>query len=157
MFNSLARPIILGTLVAGTLDIIAAIVVTLSLGRRGVDEMLGGVASGPFPGAPASGLSAVALGTLVHFTLMAIMVTVYMVAAARMPALRRQPLLWGALYGVATYVVMNLIVVPIRFMGAPALPSSWLSFGTQFSFHVLIVGIPIALIAARYVKRSAFR
>lgn len=147
--TSLARPILLGTLVAGTLDIVAAIVVTLSIGRRSVDQMLGGVAAGPFPGAPDNGVAAVLLGLAVHFALMAIMVAIYVAAAARLAALRRQPLLWGALYGVATYVVMNLLVVPIRFTGAPALPASWLGFGTQFGFHILLVGIPIALIAAR--------
>jgi len=135
--------------VAGTLDIIAAIVMTIINGRRGVDQMLGGVASGPFPSAPDSGPGAVALGLTVHFALMAIMAAIYVAAASRMPALRRQPILWGALYGVATYIVMNLLVVPIRFTGAPALPASWLGFGSQFAFHIFLVGIPIALIAAR--------
>lgn len=149
----LARPIILGTAVAGTLDILAAIGLTLFYGKRGVDEMLGGVASGPFPGAPANGIGAIALGLLVHFALMAIMVAIYVAAAARLPALRRQPLLWGILYGVATYMVMNLLVVPVRFAGAPALPATWLAFGTQFFCHLVLVGVPIALIAARHLKR----
>ena len=153
----LGRPILLATLVAGTLDIIAAIVMTLIYGRRGVDQMLGGVASGPFPGAPDSGVGAIALGLAVHFTLMAIMAAVYVAAAARMPALRRQPLLWGTLYGVATYIVMNLLVVPVRFTGAPALPGSWLGFGSQFAFHIFLVGIPIALIAARHFRRPPAR
>lgn len=150
----LGRPILIATFVAGTLDILAAIVMTLWQGRRTVDQMLGGVASGPLPGAPDSGLGAVALGLAVHFALMAIMAAVYVVAASRMPALRHHPMLWGALYGVATYVVMNLLVVPIRFTGAPALPGSWLGFGSQFAFHIVLVGIPIALIAARHLRRG---
>ncbi len=150
----LGRPILTATLVAGTLDIIAAIVMTLIYGRRGIDQMLGGVASGPFPGAPDSGAGAIALGLAVHFALMAIMAAIYVAAAAKLPALRRQPILWGALYGVATYIVMNLLVVPIRFTGAPSLPGSWLGFGAQFAFHIFLVGIPIALIAARHFRRG---
>ena len=54
------------------------------------------------------------------------------------------------LYGLATYVVMNLLVVPMRF-GTP-LPPSPLSIATQLFAHIVLVGIPIALITARYLK-----
>lgn len=145
------RPILLATAVAGTLDILAAIGLTLFYGRRSVAEMLRGVASGPFPGAGEWGGGGAALGLAVHFTLMAIMVAVYVYAAARLPALRARPLLWGVLYGLATYVVMNLIVVPLRF-GGP-FPPSTRAIVTQLFCHIVLVGIPIALIAARHFRR----
>ena len=143
-----AKAIVIGTAVAGTLDILAAIVVTLAFGRQ-VDRMLRYVASGPFPSAVEWGAGGAALGLLVHYSLMAIMVAVYVALARRTPRLRETPLLWGAAYGVVSYVVMNLIVVPLRF-GA-GLPPSLVGFVTQFSFHILLVGIPIALVAARYL------
>jgi hypothetical protein len=83
----------------------------------------------------------------VHFALMAIMAAVFVLAADQTPALKRQPVLWGVLYGLATYVVMNLIVVHFRF-GTP-FPPSTLSIATQLFCHIVLVGIPIALIARK--------
>jgi hypothetical protein len=154
MARNALRPILLATLVAGTLDICAAIGLTLFYARRSVADMLRGVASGPFPAATDWGDAGAALGLAVHFTLMAIMAAVYVFAAARLPALRARPILWGLLYGLATYVVMNLIVVPLRFEGA--FPPSTRSIVTQLFCHIFLVGIPIALIAARHFRRRPF-
>lgn len=152
MARSLARPIILATFVAGTLDIAAAIGLAFYDGRE-LANMLRTVASGPVPAATGWGEAGAALGLAVHFALMAVMATVYVAAAARRPALRARPLLWGALYGLAAYVVMNLIVVPLRF-GTP-LPPSTRAIVTQLFCHIFLVGIPIALIAARHFRRRS--
>ncbi len=154
MARSLARPILTATLIAGTLDILAAVTMTLLYGRDPM-AMLRYVGSGPFPGATGMGTPGSVLGLAVHFALMAIMATVFVLAAARLRALWRQPLLWGFLYGVATYVVMNLLVVPSRF--DRPLPSGLESIGPQLAFHIFLVGIPIALVAAKHFRsRSAF-
>jgi len=154
MPNALLRPIVLATLVAGTLDILAAVLLSLIFGR-GPMTMLRGVASGPFPPATEWGAPGSVLGLAVHFTLMAIMVTIYMVAADRRPALRAKPLQWGVIYGLITYVAMNLIVVPLRFAGA--FPPSLRGVLTQLFCHIVLVGIPIAYIAARNLRgRTAF-
>jgi hypothetical protein len=150
MPNNFLRPILIGTLIAGTLDILAAIILS-SIYGNGPMVMLRGVASGPFPGAGAWGAGGSVLGLAVHFTLMAIMVTIYVAAAARLRQLREQPLLWGFLYGLATYVVMNWIVVPLRFHGP--LPPSTRAIVTQLFCHIVLVGIPIALVAARHFRR----
>ena len=155
MARSAARPILLATLVAGALDILAAAGLTLYYGQREVADMLRSVASGPFPGASGWGAAGAALGLAVHFALMAIMAAFYILLAARRPALRARPMLWGTVYGLVTYVVMNLIVVPLRF-GTP-LPPSTRSIVTQLFCHIVLVGIPIALIAARHFRsRSPF-
>jgi len=147
---SLTRPILQATLVAGVLDILAAIILSLIFGN-GPAAMLRGVASGPFPGASDWGAAGSALGLAVHFAIMAVMAAVYVAAAERIAALREKPLLWGTLYGLATYVVMNLIVLPLRFEGA--FPPSLRGVITQIFCHVVLVGIPIALIAARHLRR----
>lgn len=149
---SLTRSILLGTLVAGTLDILAATILSLSFGR-GPEAMLRFVASGPFPSATEWGVAGSALGLAVHFALMAALVAFYVVAAARTPTLTARPLLWGTLYGLATYVVMNLIVVPLRF--EDAFPPSPRGIVTQIFCHVVLVGIPTALIASRYLRRRS--
>ncbi|HYI49558.1 MAG TPA: hypothetical protein VEX35_13955 [Allosphingosinicella sp.] len=154
MPRSILRPILVATLVAGTLDILAAVTITL-LNGRAPDGMLRTVASGPFPGATAWGTGGAALGLLVHFVLMTVMVTVFVLGAARWRTLWQKPLQWGLVYGLATYVVMNLIVVPLRWPSA--FPPAPVSVATQLFCHIVLVGIPIALIARRYLhRRSAF-
>lgn len=142
----MVRRIALATLVAGTLDILAAVILTLLYGREPA-AMLRYVASGPFPPATGWGGAGAVLGLAVHFALMAIMAAAYVFAADREPALRSSPVKWGVLYGLVTYVAMNLIIVPLRF-GTP-LPPSAMAFATQLFCHIVLVGLPIAFIAAR--------
>ena len=146
------KPIAIATAVAGTLDILFAMILTVLFGRE-IGDMLRYVGSGPFPQATEMGASGAILGLVVHFALMAIMATAYVLAAQRIPALLQRPVVWGVLYGLATYVVMNLLVVPARF-GTP-LPPSMISIATQLFAHIVLVSIPIAIIIARHLKPNA--
>ncbi len=141
------KPIAIATAVAGTLDILFAMILTVFFGRE-IGNMLRYVGSGPFPQATEMGTNGAILGLLVHFALMAIMAAVYVIAAQRMPAVLQRPIQWGVLYGLVTYVVMNWLIVPMRF--DTPLPPSALSIATQLFAHILLVGIPIALNTARY-------
>ena len=140
------RPILLATAVSGTLDILFAAILSLLSGRDPAN-MLRFVASGPFPQATEWGGSGAILGLLVHFTLIALMAAVFVFAARQRPALLARPIISGTVYGLITYVIMNLVVVPLRF------PAAWppqpMSIGTQLFAHVLLVGLPIAFIAAK--------
>jgi len=147
------RTIALATLVAGTLDILFAMILTLIFGRQ-IPNMLRYVGSGPFPAATDMGAAGVILGLATHFALMAIMAAAFVLASRQWPALVQKPVQWGIIYGLATYVVMNWIVVPLRF--ATPLPPKPLSIATQLFAHVVLVGIPIALITARYLKARVF-
>ena len=146
------KPIAIATAVSGTLDIMFAMILTVVFGRE-IGNMLRYVGSGPFPQATEMGAGGAMLGLLVHFALMAIMASVYVLAARRIPALVERPIQWGVLYGLATYAVMNWLVVPMRF-GTP-LPPSPVSMATQLFAHIVLVGVPIALITARLTSRTA--
>ena len=147
--RSILKPILIATLVCGTLDILLAVILTLWRGREPA-AMLRYVASGPFPPASDWGAAGSVLGLAVHFTLMAIMVAVFVIAARQIPALTDSPWLWGLVYGLITYVAMNLIVVPLRFPAA--WPPKALSVGTQLFAHILLVGWPTAFIARRSLR-----
>ena len=143
---SAGKRIAMATAIAGTLDILAAAGLTLYFGRT-IAGMLRYVATGPFPAAKDWGSAGALLGLAVHFALMAVMAAAFVLAADRNPALKRQPWLSGLLYGLATYVVMNLIVVPLRFH--TPLPPSTTSIVTQLFCHIVLVGIPIAMVARK--------
>ena len=150
MQRSILKPIVVATLVCGTLDILLAMLLTLWRGRQ-IEAMLRSVASGPFPGATGMGGAGAALGLAVHFGLMAIMVAAFMLTARGRTALLDKPLLSGLVFGLVTYVVMNLVVVPLRFPAA-AWPPSGLSIATQLFAHIALVGWPTAFIARRYLR-----
>ena len=147
------RPIALATAVAGTLDILWAMILTLWFGRE-IPNMLRFVASGPFPGATEWGAAGAGLGLIVHFALMAIMATAFVIAAKQWPALVDRPWLAGVGYGLVTYVIMNWIVVPLRF--AAPLPPKPSAIASQLFAHLVLVGIPIALITARTLRSRVF-
>lgn len=143
------KPIAIATAISGTLDILFAMILTVLFGRE-IGNMLRYVGSGPFPAATEMGLAGAILGLFVHFGLMAIMAAILMVFVRQRPQVLDKPIVLGIVYGLATYVVMNLIVVPLRF-DAP-LPPSARAIATQLFAHICLVGIPMALIAARYLR-----
>ena len=142
--------ILVATAIAGTLDILDAVVMSLAAGRSPV-RMLQGIAGGLVgKGAGQGGAQTAALGLALHFAIMLVMATAFVLAADRIEALTRRPWLWGPLYGLGLYVVMYWVVLPLRW---PPL------FGriepvdlvNQLFAHSLLVGLPIALVAARFL------
>ncbi len=143
------KPIAIATAVSGTLDILFAMILTVLFGRE-VGDMLRYVGSGPFPSAMDMGTGGAILGLVVHFGLMAIMAAALMLIVRARPILLDTPYRTGLAFGVITYFIMNWLVVPLRF-DAP-LPPRTLSIATQLFAHIVLVGIPMALIAARYMR-----
>ena len=144
------KPIVLATLVCGTLDILFAVILTL-VRARDPAAMLRFVASGPFPQAIDWGASGAILGLVVHFTLMAIMVSVFVVIARARARLVEMPVGAGIAYGLVTFAIMNLVIVQLRFPAA--WPPSALGVTTQLFAHVVLVGLPTAFITRRYLRR----
>jgi len=143
------KPIAIATAISGTLDILFAMILTLWFGRQ-IPNMLRSVASGPFPAATDMGTSGEILGLVVHFALMAIMATALVLLVRWRPQVAGTPLLTGIAFGLITYFIMNWLVVPLRF-GIP-LPPKPLSIATQLFAHIVLVGIPMANVAARYLR-----
>jgi hypothetical protein len=136
-----------GGLTAALLDIAYAFVF---FGLRGVDaiRILHSIASGVLgKAAYKGGGGAAALGALLHVGIALVMAAVYVAASRRLPTLARRPWLWGPLYGIGCYLVMNYVVLPLRFGPKPA-PSIEVLVG-GVAIHILGVGLPIALFAAR--------
>ena len=106
------RPILWATLVAGTLDILAAF-----LFAGAVAPVLRTVASGPLGDGLADGPGGPVLGLLVHFSIMAAMVAAYFLAATKLPLLGRMWVAMGLLYGVVLWIAMYWIVMPLRWEG----------------------------------------
>ena len=138
--------IIAATLVAGTLDIVSAVVYTLIAGHQPV-AMLKGLASAVLGDDAAQGGSGTALfGLALHFAIMAGMAAVFIVAANRLSVLKTRWIAAGIAYGLGLWAVMNLIVLPLRFGWHPF---HALGVGEMLFSHVVLVGLPIAWFARK--------
>ncbi|HYI41765.1 MAG TPA: hypothetical protein VE053_15770 [Allosphingosinicella sp.] len=144
------RPIAVATLIAGTLDILSAFVFAGMSGMKPLG-VLRFVASGPFGAAPSPTPGWAAVGLAVHFAIMACMATAYMLAASRIPALLRHPILAGLTYGLLLWLVMYWIVLPARF--GMALPHGAWEIGNALFSHCILVGIPISLVARAHFRK----
>lgn len=141
------RPILIATLIAGTLDLASAFVFAGLAGMTPVG-VLRYVASGPFGEAPTATPGWAAVGLLIHFAIMACMAAAYMLIAPRIPALLHRPVLAGLAYGLLLWGIMYWIVKPLRWPDVP-LPHTLYAIANQLFSHCLLVGLPIALVAAR--------
>jgi hypothetical protein len=139
------RAVLLGTLAVGVLDLLDALVF---FGARGVPPVtiLHSIASGLLGRAAfAGGLPAALLGLAVHFAIACAVVVVYHLASRRFPFLRRHPFVWGPIYGIGVYLVMNRLVLPMT----PAMtgPTTLPILVNGLLIHALGVGLPSALSA----------
>ena len=141
--------LLIGALVAGTLDILYAI--GFSYFRSGVapSRVLQFVASGALgPAAFEGGRMTAAAGLGFHYLIAFIFTTIFFAAAAAQPGLRQRPLAAGALYGLAVYGVMNYVVIPLSQIG-PRPAGAAIVVVTGILVHMFFIGWPIALSARR--------
>ena len=146
------KPIAIATFIAGTLDILSAVVFSIMAGSSPI-HMLQSVASGPFGDVALSSTSYAPVGLLVHFAIMACMVTAYMLAARQWRVLLDRPILAGALYGLLLWFVMYWVVMHLRW-NTPH-PSKLVPIAKQLFSHIILVGIPIGLVARRYLRSQS--
>jgi hypothetical protein len=93
------------------------------------------------------GSGTIVLGVALHFLLAIVMAAAFVGAARSFPTLTSMPVRCGAAYGALIYLVMNFVVVPLS--RAPINRPPLLMAAGDFLAHMLLVGVPIALIAAR--------
>ena len=137
------RTIALGGLAAGVLDISAAFI-NSGLNGRSPMFVLQSIASGLL-GAESykGGLRSAALGAAVHFSIALVACTVYYAASRKFKVLVQHAILCGVLYGVAVYLFMYLVVLPLTFQRSFIRPLS--AVLTGLFIHIFCVGLPISL------------
>ena len=140
------------TLLVGTLDISDAFIF---YGLRSVSpiRILQGIASGVL-GRAAFGMGhrSALLGLFFHFFIAFCATSAFLLAARKLP-LAHRPWLYGALFGMALYIVMNYIVLPLSKIGLRPMPPL-VPLINGVAALVFCIGIPLAFIARRYVPRQ---
>lgn len=148
------RAILLGGLVAGTIDIEAAALI------NHVSPVLIAhyIASGALGmSALSAGPSAAYLGVLLQWAMSVIIAAIYWFVTARMPRLRARWWLGGLLAGVVIYLVMNFIVMP--FSAAPVTLHEVIARfrpakGAEDLLAMFVFGLIVAFCARHLARRE---
>jgi uncharacterized membrane protein YagU involved in acid resistance len=148
MKRSRALPTIaLAGSIAGILDIASAFVIAGIKGTGSI-RMLQGIASGllgqrSFEG----GMATAGLGLAIHFLIAFTAAAVFYAASRKFSSLTQHAVVSGFLYGIAVYIFMYWIVVPLAF---PSARHSTSRDVTAVIIHIVLIGLPISLVVRRF-------
>ena len=143
------KAILYGTMVVGILDGLDAI---LFFGLRAgatPTRIFQAIAAGVLgrPAATQGGVGTAFLGVLLHFFIAFCIVTTFYLVSRRVRSLTQHPIVFGVLYGVAVYVVMNYVVIPMSAIGTRPTATPLVVHINGLLIHAFGVGLPSALFA----------
>jgi uncharacterized membrane protein YagU involved in acid resistance len=88
------------------------------------------------------------LGLFFHLIISFVIAAVFILAADRIPLLRRNVIVGSLLYGFGVFIVMNMIITPLS--AAPPLPAPTLPWLIEAIIeHTLLVGLPLGILVRR--------
>ncbi|MBK8902438.1 MAG: hypothetical protein IPM53_14725 [Anaerolineaceae bacterium] len=147
--NSLLRSIVLGGMFIFIIQIIHQGIVVTLIQKTPFILIWQYIASGLLGEAAFAGGKATAwLGLFFHLIISFIIAAVFILAADRIPLLRRNAIVGSLLYGFGIFIVMNMIVTPLS--AAPPLPAPTLPWLIEAIIeHTLLVGLPLGILVWR--------
>jgi hypothetical protein len=130
-------PILVGGMVAGTLDLIAAFITygwgvprAIASGLLGAEARHGGIATW-------------LLGVFLHFFIALSAAAVYAISSRKLEFLEGHFFVCGLFYGIAIFLVMNLIVLPLSAIHATG-PYQLTGLIRGLLVHMFCIGLPIS-------------
>jgi uncharacterized membrane protein YagU involved in acid resistance len=141
-------PILLGGLIAGTLDIGFASLINSARPTRILQAIASGLLGKPaFDG----GSATVELGLVLQWAMSIIIAAVFVVAVQWRPLLKRYWVKAGLAYGVVIFLVMNYVVLPLSAIGHP--PRFKVVHFIEDLVAMLLFGIIVAFFARERPNR----
>lgn len=150
---SALKTILIAGIIAGILDIIAAIVVSNVRNNVEPIRVLQAIASGVFgKEAFKGGNTMAAYGLAFHFLIATIWAIIYFIVYKLFLFVRKGPvLLNGFIYGLFVWVMMNRVILPLSKFRQGVF--KWENALINMAILVFMVGIPIAYIVHQRMKR----
>ena len=147
-----AKTILIAWLIAGTLDMLGALLVyAVVLKKTTAEKIVRGIASGIFKDQAMTGGNEMMLyGVILHYIIALIFTLLYFLIFPYIPFFRKQKIIGGLLYGAFIWMVMNLIVLSIVF---PQRPSPTLySALIGAAILMIMIGLPLSYFANKYYR-----
>jgi hypothetical protein len=150
------RAIVYGGLTVAVIDGLDAIVFFGLRSGVGPVRIFKGIAGGLLgrDAALAGGWPTALLGVAMHVTIATTIVAVFVLVSRRLPFLTERPFVWGPVYGIGAYLVMNLVVLPLSALHGTGLPSALPVLVNGILIHIIGVGTPSALFARAATPRT---
>ncbi len=146
----------MGGLIAGALDITYAFILWWLRAQVTPMQILQSVATGLLGKASYDGGAGTAiLGAFLHFFNALVIAAIFVGASGIWPVLARRATLFGPLYGIGVYLVMNYVVLPLSAFPPRTRPPAPVVWITGVLAHMFLIGLPIALAAKRAVASAA--
>ncbi len=101
----------------------------------------------------AGGVPTFLFGVVLHFVIGIIWAALFCLLARRVPALLRYAIPAGLAWGLVVYFGMNSVVLPLSALHTKAWPPNLAPW--PIAGHMLLVGLPIALAARKFVPRAS--
>jgi hypothetical protein len=148
--------IVYGGLAIGVLDFLDASIFFPLYYGIGFTDVWHGPASGVLgrEASRAGGWQTAILGIFLHFCVAFAIAAVYYLLTRPLPVLLKHPVVAGLVFGVAAHFIMQYVVIPFSAIGTYP---SWPPVGSLLNSligHALLVGLPVALIAARSARKN---
>jgi hypothetical protein len=100
------------------------------------------------------GIATALLGVFFHLIISFVIAGVFILAADRIPLLRRNLIVGSLLYGFGVFIVMHMIVTPLS--ATPPIPAPTLPWLIEAIIeHILLVGLALGIIAQRNTNNTA--
>ncbi|HTD99653.1 MAG TPA: hypothetical protein VK668_10205 [Mucilaginibacter sp.] len=153
--NKLVPIAILG-LLTGTLDAIAAIIISYPVAPAAIFKY---IASGLFGGVAFTGSNMILWGILFHYIIATFFSAAFFSLHPQFRMLIKNKYFWGIIYGLLIWVVMNIAVLPLT--NVPKQPeqlhTNWMGIFKGMAVLIICLGLPISFVADRFYIKKARR
>ncbi|NER14861.1 DUF1440 domain-containing protein [Leptobacterium flavescens] len=145
------KAILWSGLVAGILDSLAGVIVYYIYFGMNPFQVLQFIATGVHgPSAMEGGVRMILEGLLYHFIIAYVVAIIYFVAYPKLKVLQKFTLSSGLIYGLGIWLVMNLLILPYTNVIKSPFDLSLAIVGIVW--HMILVGVPIAIITDLFYK-----
>jgi hypothetical protein len=144
--QKLLLAILVGGIVAGALDLTAAFI---TFGWRVPRGVAGGLLGRQ--AALSGGIPTWILGVCLHFFIAFSAAAIYNLTSRKLEFLKDHFLVCGLFYGIAVYLVMNLVVLPLSALHSRG-PYTLAGLIQGLLVHMLVIGLPISFSARKFSK-----
>lgn len=147
--KSFLKIILLTTLIAGTLDILSAIVNTYFRTGKGPEIIFKFIASGVFgDDAFSGGAFIVTAGIFFHYFIAFSWTLIFFILYPKINLPSKYKIIAGLCYGIIVWLIMNLIIVPLSRTPETTFTFKGVLLGALFL--MFFIGLPISLMYHRY-------
>ncbi len=144
----LLKKVFLISLIAGTLDGLAALIFLAKMNFTGVFQYIASAILGN--AAFTGGIKTAIIGLALHYFIAFSFTLLYTFASTKIALLKQHFILSGVIYGLVVWTVMNLIIVPLTKI--PATPFHYEKAVLNAVILIFCIGLPISYLTARKIN-----